>query len=70
MTQRQRSRKNAVIALAIEAREVLPDPKDSELFLLIEECTGWYLSDSEQRLAVVAFDLGNAKHAKKSIWYA
>jgi hypothetical protein len=42
------------------------EPED--LFDCVRNCVGFELSEPEQRLAVVAFELGVAE-AKKSIWW-
>jgi hypothetical protein len=41
---------------------------DDDLYEVIEDCTGYHLSNIEKRLAVVGFEQG-ADIAKKCIWY-
>ena len=71
-------RRRKIIAVCEDARnDSLETPhgldpvnyEPEDLFELVKECTGFsYLSEPEQRLAVVAFDEGAAA-AKESVWY-
>ncbi len=66
---RKRKRADAIIAVAEEYRdEFNADASDSDIFAMIEDCTGWNLSVVERRLAIVAYNEGG-KAAKKGIWY-
>lgn len=68
MTARMIRRKNEIIEIAEEAQEVLFDPHDAQIVDLVEDCTGYHLSEPEKRLALVAFN-ENAETARASIWW-
>ena len=68
---RRCKRHNMIVSVAAEAREdrvFLPDYRESDLRELVEDCTGFKLSEPEMRLAIVALEQGSAV-AKESIWY-
>ena len=66
------NRKDTIVEVADEARTdqvLLPDYNELDLYELVEDCTGFNLSDVERRLVVVAFEV-DAATAKKSFWYS
>jgi hypothetical protein len=73
---KQRKRQSHIMAVADEVRYDSMDgqgldPKNytkEQLTEVIEDCTGFILTDIEYRLAVVTFEEGT-RAAKKCVWY-
>ena len=74
---RRKKRRDTIISVCSELREDSLDGhglsfehyEESNLYEIIKDLTGFdFLSDPEQRLAVVAFEQG-AGIAKQSVWY-
>lgn len=65
------ARDNVIIEEAALAKEEVfanYDPSDLQLYDLVEDCTGFKLSEPERRLVIVAFEQGRDA-ARRCIWY-
>jgi hypothetical protein len=67
LTRYRKKRDYSIIEIANEAKDVLPDPYDGQIIDLVEDCTGYVLSEREKRLAIVAYET-DAETAQSCIW--
>lgn len=68
MTTLRDTTKNAIVEIAVETQDVLPDAPDWKIMECVEDCIGRRLNDFEERLVMVAYET-DADTAKASIWY-